>query len=178
MRRAELKRTVTVNLINSNPQGGRIISSADPSRIGTIHAGGALIMSGEKREIAITHKDAESIKGAKAGYNGRILFNNKLIGCIGIGGDPDIAMHLQKMAVVIVNETLAREEQHRREKELRDEAVRRIGNIAEDMTVLSLNGSIQAAKIGKYGNGFKVVAVEMRNLAGSINEAMDFFKYE
>lgn len=169
---------ITDGDVNIMTEGGRIISSADPSRIGTVHEGGARIMSGEEKEIAITQEAAYSIKGAKAGYNGRILYKNKLIGCIGIGGDPDIAKHLQKMAVVIVNETLAREEQHRREKELRDEAVRRISNIAEDMTVLSLNGSIQAAKIGQYGDGFKVVAVEMRNLAGSINDAINFFKSE
>lgn len=167
---------ITGGDVNIMTEGGRIIASADRSRIGSIHEGGARIMNKEVREIAITPSMAKEIQGAKAGYNGGIYYRRQLIGCIGIGGDPELVKPLQKMATVIVEETIARDEERADKEKLRDEAVNRINHIAEAMTVLSLNGSIQAAKIGREGNGFKVVAVEMRTLAESINEAVDFFK--
>ena len=169
---------ITGGDVNIMIEDGKIISSADPARVGTTHEGGARIMNREVHEIAISSEMAERIQGAKAGYNGGIYFKKRLIGCIGIGGDPELVKPLQKMAAVIVEETIAREEQRVAEVKLRTEAVSRINNIAEAMTVLSLNGSIQAAKIGREGNGFKVVANEMRNLAESINEAVDFFKLD
>jgi len=38
------------------------------------------------------------------------------------------------------------------------------------MMVLSLNGSIQAARVGAAGRGFKIVVQEMRGLAAQIQE--------
>ncbi len=169
---------ITGGDVNIMTGEGRIISSADPARVGSIHEGGARIMKKEVGEIAITPAMAKEIQGAKAGYNGGIYYKKQLIGCIGIGGDPELVKPLQKMAAVIVEENIAREEQRKAEEKLRSEAVSRINNIAETMTVLSLNGSIQAAKIGRDGNGFKVVANQMRTLAESINEAVDFFKLD
>ncbi len=167
---------ITGGDVNIMVEKGLIISSADPDRIGTTHEGGVKIMNRELSEIAITSQMASTIKGTKAGYNGGIYYKNHLIGCIGIGGNPEIVKPLQKMAAIIVEETIGREEQRKAEEVLRNEAVSKITNIAEAMNVLSLNGSIQAAKIGSKGNAFKVVAVEMRNLAESINNAIDFFK--
>ncbi len=164
-----------VNIMTGN---GVIIASADPRRVGTIHEGGARIMRGECKEIAITPEMVQTIKGAKAGYNGRIRYKGQLIGCIGIGGDPEVVKPLQKMATVIVEEILSKEEERNKEKAIRREAVTRISNIAETMMVLSLNGTIQAAKIGNKGDAFKVVAAEMRELAESINEAIEFFQQD
>ena len=167
---------ITGEIVNIMVEGGRILSSSDPARIGTVHEGGARIMNREVSEIAITHEMAGTVKGAKPGYNGGIYYRNRLIGCLGIGGDPDVVKTPSEDGYRHRQRNHRPEEQSLAEKKLRDEAVSRINNIAENMTVLSLNGSIQAAKIGSSANGFKVVAVEMRNLAASINEAVEFFK--
>jgi methyl-accepting chemotaxis protein len=46
-------------------------------------------------------------------------------------------------------------------------------DIAERMAILSLNGSIQAARLGEKGGPFKVVAHEMQSLAGEIGELIN-----
>lgn len=169
----ELLHRLTGGKVNFIGERGIIISSAEPERVGTIHEGGARIMAGEVEELAITPAMAAEMKGANAGYNGAIRYRGELVGCLGLGGDPEQVKPLQKMASVIILDALEREDIRREEGRRRDEVIAGIQEISENMRVLALNGSIQAAKLGNRGDAFKVVAGEMRKLAESINRMVD-----
>jgi sugar diacid utilization regulator len=97
---------VTGSNVNLMGQGGEIIATKQPERLGTIHAGAQKIMNGQAEEVAITVADASQLQGVKPGYNGVILFDGKRIGCIGISGDPEQVRPLQKMAAIIIAEEL------------------------------------------------------------------------
>ncbi len=171
----DLLHRLTGGKVNFIGEGGKILSSAEPERVGTIHEGGARIMAGEFNEMAISPAMAAEMKGANAGYNGAIRYRGELIGCLGLGGDPEQVKPLQKMASVIIVDALEREDIRKEEGRKRGEVIAGIFEISENMRVLALNGSIQAAKLGNRGDAFKVVAGEMRKLAESIHSMVDGF---
>ena len=151
---------------------GVIVASYDPARVGTVHEGGRRIMEGELEEIAITPEAAKTMQGTRAGYNGVVKIDGQRVAVIGIVGDPAVVRPLQKMAELAVREELRREIETRRERRIVRDMESQIVDIAERMKVLSLNGSIQAAKLGDKGKSFKIVVAEMRKLAEQINEVI------
>ncbi|HAK45470.1 MAG TPA: hypothetical protein DCO79_06075 [Spirochaeta sp.] len=159
---------ITNGKVNIMGKDGNVISSDDPARINTIHEGGQRIMRGEVDEIAISKEMAESMSGALPGYNGAVTFNGKRICCIGIGGEPEVVKPIQKMAAVIITEELSRDIEQKKRYETVTEISKQIQDISERMGILSLNGSIQAARLGSAGNPFKIVASEMRKLSEEI----------
>lgn len=150
--------------------GGTIVASYDRSREGTVHEGGRRIMEGLVDEIAITPEMAESMKGTLPGYNGVVKIDGRRVAAIGISGDPAVVRPLQQMAAIALREEMTRDAEIQREREIVRDMEKQIVDIAERMKVLSLNGSIQAAKIGEKGRAFKIVVAEMRKLAEQINE--------
>lgn len=163
-------REITGNKVNFMGEGGIILASAQPERVGTVHEGGRIIMSGQKDEIAITREMAETMEGALHGYNGVVRFRGERVGCIGIGGEPDQVRPLQKLAEVIIVEELGRTTDQDDRLKVIQGIVESVKDISERMGILALNGSIQAARLGEKGGPFKVVAHEMQSLAGEIGE--------
>ena len=167
---------ITGNKVNFIGEGGIIISSAQAERVGTIHEGGKMIMEGHSDELAITPEMAADMKGALPGYNGAVYHGGKKIGVIGIGGDPEIVKPLQKMAEIIIQDEINKIEQKKSETELRKQFVSQITNLSDNMKVLALNGSIQAAKLGSAGDAFKVVSTEMKKFAEDINKIISQYQ--
>ena len=158
--------------VNIMGEGGRILASSDPARVGTVHDGGRQVMSGQVEEVAIDAETAATMKGVKPGYMGAVRMDGRLVACIGIGGDPVVVKPFQKMAALALRQELDRDRLAKRERDLLEDVRRDIGDIAERMQILSLNGAVLAARLGEKGRGFKVVVSEMRDLAAQIGEKL------
>ena len=152
--------------------GGYILASYDPQRVGNFHEGGKRILSGEVDEISVTAEVAASMQGMRTGYIGVVKVEGQRVAAIAITGDPEAAKPIQKMAEIAMREEIRREMEIRRERDVVQAMETQIMDIAERMKDLSLNGSIQAAKIGESGKAFKIVVAEMRKLAEQINEVI------
>ncbi|MFB4473827.1 CdaR family transcriptional regulator [Oceanobacillus caeni] len=99
---ASLRVDRNVNIMNRN---GKIIASCDPSRLNQIHAG-ALEVIKDGRTIIIYPED--KLSGAKPGINLPIVFQEKIIGVIGITGDPkeisEIGELVKMMTELMINQ--------------------------------------------------------------------------
>ncbi len=164
---------ITGNKVNFMGRGGVVLASAQPERIGTIHEGGKIIMSGQKDEIAITREMAETMEGALHGYNGAVNYRGERVGCIGIGGEPDQVKPLQQLAELIIIEELERNNDQHERTTIIQTIIDNVKDISERMGILALNGSIQAARIGEKGGPFKVVAHEMQTLSREISSLIE-----
>lgn len=92
---------------------GEIIASSEEGRIGDYHEG-ALLCARKLEKIIIKESDVPYLKGVKAGINFPILFQGKVIGVIGITGEPRQIMPfgelLQKMTELMIKESYFSEE--------------------------------------------------------------------
>lgn len=73
--------------VNVMDEYGVIIGSGDPSRLNCRHEG-AILAINENREVEIDYSTAQQLRGVKAGINLPIVFQNKVIGVVGISGKP------------------------------------------------------------------------------------------
>jgi carbohydrate diacid regulator len=72
---------------------GEIISSFDKERIGTIHEGAQLTLKKEAM-ITLTINDSKNMRGTQPGINLPIIFQDKIVGVIGITGNPEQLTHI------------------------------------------------------------------------------------
>jgi len=73
--------------INIMDENGVIIGSGDKSRLNQFHEGAAKVIK-EGKKLEIYSKDINHLVGAKPGINLPIEHNNKIIGVVGITGEP------------------------------------------------------------------------------------------
>ncbi|HEX9172052.1 MAG TPA: sugar diacid recognition domain-containing protein, partial [Telluria sp.] len=74
--------------INVMDAKGVILASADPARIGELHAG-ALLALAKQRTVEIDAAAAKKLHGAKPGVNLPLTVNGQVCGAIGLSGAPD-----------------------------------------------------------------------------------------
>lgn len=82
-----------INIMNEH---GVIIASGDKSRIGTIHEG-AILAINRKTEFKIDEKQSKQLSGVHNGINLVIEFQNKVVGVIGITGQPEDVLGYGKL---------------------------------------------------------------------------------
>jgi len=73
MRIVKLVNEASGHIVNVMGEGGRILASSDPARIGTVHDGTKRIMAGDVHEIAIDQEMARTMQGVQPGYTGAVL---------------------------------------------------------------------------------------------------------
>jgi carbohydrate diacid regulator len=101
--------------VNIMDEIGRIIGSGDPERIDTYHQGAQLAIKQESI-VSIYHSEG----GAKPGVNIPIHFRNRIIGVIGISGDPDIVSPFAEL-VRVTAELLLNQEFLFRERRIKEQ---------------------------------------------------------
>ncbi|GAV22267.1 CdaR family transcriptional regulator [Carboxydothermus pertinax] len=74
-----------INIMDSQ---GIIVGSGDKKRINTFHQGAAEVIR-IGRPLEITFDNARNLEGVKPGVNLPIYLNNKIVGVVGITGEPD-----------------------------------------------------------------------------------------
>ncbi|WP_276572119.1 sugar diacid recognition domain-containing protein [Crassaminicella indica] len=161
---------VTGNNVNFMGEGGEIIATMQPDRLGTIHQGALRIMNGEIDELAITKEEAEKIDGVKAGYNGVIKLDDERIGCIGITGDPQIVKSLQKMAAIVVIEEIRKERDSKRQKDLIEKISLEIKEVTSALEAITTG----AENILSETQQIEVITKETEMNISNISQVLDF----
>ncbi|OCH14533.1 MULTISPECIES: sugar diacid recognition domain-containing protein [unclassified Aliivibrio] len=95
--------------VNVMDEYGVIIGSGDPARLNCRHEG-AILAINENRIVEIDHSTAQQLRGVKAGINLPIIFQNNVIGVVGISGElTDIQQYgeLVKMTAELIIEQAA-----------------------------------------------------------------------
>lgn len=109
------------NLLITNPEG-IILSSTDPKRIGKFHAG-SFDAAREKETKEITQEDAHRYEGSIPGISIPVMRNNKVLGVIGISGNPSEIRQISSLIALTTNLFLERsteEKRNERKKEIRE----------------------------------------------------------
>ncbi|KAB7714409.1 XRE family transcriptional regulator [Plesiomonas shigelloides] len=119
----------TMNIIhysvNVMDQHGRIIGSGDPSRLQQRHEGAILVLN-NNRVVEIDEAMSRSLEGVKPGINLPIVFNQQVIGVVGISGEPALVRNygeLVKMTAELIVEQAALMSQIQWNKRHREELV-------------------------------------------------------
>jgi carbohydrate diacid regulator len=97
--------------INVMDENGVIIGSGDVKRIGNIHEGARKAIAINNQLINEIHENGEKIK---PGVNEPIIINDKIIGVIGITGNPEEVIKFSKLvrvtAVLLIEQSILNEE--------------------------------------------------------------------
>lgn len=110
----------SVNVMNEH---GVIIASGDPRRLHQRHEGAVLALT-ENRMVMIDEAVAGRLKGVKPGINLPIIFRQRMVGVIGISGEPDKVQayaELVRMAAELILEQAEMLEQNQWEKRYREQ---------------------------------------------------------
>ncbi|GIU17626.1 sugar diacid recognition domain-containing protein [Shewanella sp. MBTL60-007] len=119
-----------INVMNNH---GVILGSGEPHRIGAVHEGALLAIS-QKRTVEISTHSTGTLQGVKPGINLPLHYKGKIIGVIGITGEPEKLRsygELLKMTAEIIVEQANTLEQaqwrYRQKEELIIELIRSEG---------------------------------------------------
>nr|WP_269154432.1 sugar diacid recognition domain-containing protein [Shewanella schlegeliana] len=119
-----------INVMNNH---GVILGSGEPHRIGAIHEGALLAIS-QKRTVEISTHSTGTLQGVKPGINLPLHYKGKIIGVIGITGEPEKLRSygelLKMTAEIIVEQANTLEQaqwQYRQKEELIIELIKSKG---------------------------------------------------
>lgn len=85
--------------VNVMDNQGQIIASGDASRLGEKHDGAILALNNQ-RIVEIDRVTAYQLHGVKPGINLPIIFQEQVIGVIGISGEPDKIRHYAELVIM------------------------------------------------------------------------------
>lgn len=163
---------VTDNNVQFMGEGGEIIASTQKERIGTIHEGAKRIMDGSIEFASITVDDAKDMKGVLPGYTGSIKLDGEIIGCIGITGDPKITKSLQKMAAMVVVESIRSEIENHKKETIMKSAINQIDSISSKI----LDISVGSQEIASTSQEMENTSKKLEAYIVDINKVVDIIK--
>ncbi|MFC9358092.1 CdaR family transcriptional regulator [Rhodococcus sp. NPDC057014] len=108
--------------INLMDRDGRIIGSVDGTRIGTVHAGALQAIRDGRRVLVDADEESADVR---AGINIPLTLDGRIVGAVGVTGDPDEVESVCNVLALTV-ELLLRNEQHRDSSRWREAAVREL----------------------------------------------------
>lgn len=79
-----------INIMNFN---GEIIASFDKKRIGTVHEGARKVLECEQM-VVLSREESKLLQGTQPGVNLPIIFQDRIVGVIGITGEPEKVTHV------------------------------------------------------------------------------------
>lgn len=132
--------------INIMDHMGVIVGSGDKKRLDTFHQGAAeVIQAGKAMEITV--EQARGLEGARPGVNLPVYLNEKIVGAVGITGDPDEVRPFGELLKISVENMLQQvflTEQLRMEQNARELYIRDIlgGNFNNDEGLFLIKGSV------------------------------------
>ncbi len=163
---------VTGGNANFMTQGGVIIATMQPERLGKVHDGAKRIMSGELDELAVSIEMAEKLNGVLPGYNGVILYNGERLGCIGLSGDPDKMKPLQQLAAIIAKEEYTKHLSTQAKVKIIQKVAREIEEMTSAMQQITA-GSLESLNHSKI---IEDMANTSESQLGSINNVLNTIK--
>jgi len=83
--------------VNVMDQNGTIIASGDRSRIGQLHEGALLVLS-KRGRVDVDEALSGQLNGARPGVNLPLIVDDRLVGCVGLTGDPE---HISRHAELV-----------------------------------------------------------------------------
>lgn len=166
-----------VNVMNSR---GEIIGSGDLERIGELHEGAMLAIS-QKRVVTIDNPTAKKLKGVKPGVNFPLKLNEKIVGVIGVTGDPQKIIQFAKlvcMSAEMMMEQAQLLKQLSQDNRLKEEFIlsiiqsdNKVANLSEWSRKLNIDLSLpRVAVIIEIDNGQLGIQTAMSQLQNLQNE--------
>lgn len=168
----EMLNNITGKNVNVMGEGGEIIATAQKERLGSIHEAAKKIISGEIKSASITVEEAEKLKGVLPGYNGPVVINGEIVGCIGLTGDPDMVKPLQQMAAMIIEEEINK----RIKEEAKHETISTVSAKIQEVTDLIKGISKSAEDISGTSENIRDTAKKLEDEIVNINKVLDFIK--
>ncbi len=163
---------VTGENVNFMGEGGIIIATMQPERLGRVHEGARKIMSGEMEELAISVEDAEKLKGTLPGYNGVVVYKGKRVGCIGLSGDPLKMRPLQQLATIIVKEEFEKFQSTQHKQEILERVVGEI----EEMSAALQQISVGSEDVFSHSKQIEDMTNHEEKFIDNINKVLETVK--
>jgi Methyl-accepting chemotaxis protein len=168
----EMLYNITGMNINIMGEEGEIIATVQKERLGTIHEIAKKILNGEMESSATTLEQSKKLAGVLPGYNGPIKLNNKIIGCIGLTGDPEILKPLQLMAAKIMEDEINKSIMMDKKQEIINKTSMKIQEVFSIITEISNS----AEDIQFSSENIQGITKKLEEEIININKVLDFIR--
>jgi archaellum component FlaC len=167
---AENIRDIVAKTTRENVQvfgdGGIIIATTQPERLGTRHEGGAKIISGQINFAAITEEDARRMQGVRPGYSLPVTVGRTRVGAIGVSGSPDKVRPFAEMAAEFARISIQVYMQEQKNRQVID----RVANAITDLTAAIETLTAAAEETAGKGQEMLDTSRESLNKISKIDE--------
>jgi len=164
--------SVSRSMDNAETFGARIVSSLESIEDTLTTAAGRLDESSKKIPGALEGLSSFSENMTSSVATMKQEVDDVVQGASATGASADQFSHIAREGVDVVSQTSRAMTKISENSVFLEELLMAVEDIAGQMSILSINASIEAARAGTYGDGFAVVAQEVRKLAEQANRQL------